>query len=244
MGEDISVSVLLAKEFLLITDENGAYVKDPKGNYRISTRDLCHFGDKLWHRTIGVFVIDKDGKVLIQTRARTKPVMPLARDVSAGGHQGLDADTEKAAIREIEEELFNKKYTIDLFRLVRVTPEGHFIRNNIGKENATFFVYFINDFEKSKIELQSEELEILPRDQLFVDLKDEIAKYESVKDDPKQDKYAVGFLFFDKKDAPQNRLEEMIAERQTKDIKPVPLLKVEKIRPEAYILDRENSVGL
>jgi len=83
------------------------------------------------------------------------------KDVSAGGHAGLDRDMVVAAIREIEEEIFDQKTRISEERLVRLTPEGEYVKNYEGCENATFFVYFISEKEKKKFLFKNQSLQDL-----------------------------------------------------------------------------------
>jgi guanylate kinase/isopentenyldiphosphate isomerase len=102
-----------ATEYFRIVNEDGSYTGE------IMPRDLCHLGGEIenWHRGVFVFVVDKLGRILIQTRSLNKDHFAGARDLSVGGHTGLDdipgvnpaAISEKAALRELEEELFNKE---------------------------------------------------------------------------------------------------------------------------------------
>ncbi|MDP8264322.1 MAG: PEP/pyruvate-binding domain-containing protein [Candidatus Aceula lacicola] len=192
-------------EYFLITDEEGNYTGE------IKPRDLCHF-DGLWHRTVGIIVIDRDGKMYVQIRAKrsandTKAGM---KDVSAGGHAGLDRDMVVAAIREIEEEIFDQKTRISEERLVRLTPEGEYVKNYEGCENATFFVYFISEKEKKEISLQESELAGLK----LKNFEDVVSGYLSSN---QGEGYTVGFFFFDDfetrafiKGTPQNFLKNLI----------------------------------
>jgi len=151
LRKDISLEDLLKKEFLRITDENGLYTGD------VTTRELSHSSKKVWHRTVGCFLIDRQGRVLFQKRALNKTVRPGAYDVSAGGHVGLD-DSAIGMLREIEEEVFDGKYSVDPQRLSRITPNGQFIKNFENAENATFFIYNLGDEEKNMISHQEEEI--------------------------------------------------------------------------------------
>ncbi|MDD5044590.1 MAG: glycogen/starch synthase, partial [Candidatus Omnitrophica bacterium] len=91
LAQRITLGQLLEKEYFLVTDENGNYLKDAKGNYIIRPRDLCH-KDGTWHRSILVFLVDKEGKFLRQQRLLQKDRFPGAFDLSVGGHNGLLAD--------------------------------------------------------------------------------------------------------------------------------------------------------
>ena len=160
-----------ATEYFRMIDENGKYTGE------IMPRDLCHLGGEgeNWHRTVFVFVVDKQGRVIIQTRSPKKDYFGGARDLSVGGHVGLDdvpgaslADiTEKSARRELEEELFNKTegdsrltgYEVNVARLSRITDvDGvkHTERYEIptivwDNELVTVFVYLADDADVDRL---------------------------------------------------------------------------------------------
>lgn len=86
------------EELFVVVDE-----KDTIIGYR-SRRD-CHHDKTLIHRSIGVAVFDDRGRVLLQKRSSTKDLQPGTWDISAGGHVAKGESYEKAAKRELFEEL-------------------------------------------------------------------------------------------------------------------------------------------
>lgn len=59
----------------------------------------------LFHPTIHVWLYTKNGKVLIQQRAKNKDTHPLLWDVSVAGHVGAGEHLELSAVREVKEEI-------------------------------------------------------------------------------------------------------------------------------------------
>lgn len=58
-----------------------------------------------WHRSVHVWIVQPDGRVLVQRRASVKENHPDLWDVSAAGHISAGESMVDAAIREVEEEL-------------------------------------------------------------------------------------------------------------------------------------------
>ncbi len=59
----------------------------------------------LWHRAVHIFIWNKHGQLLLQKRSSTKDVAPNTWDSSVAGHVGIGEDYDKAAHREMVEEL-------------------------------------------------------------------------------------------------------------------------------------------
>ena len=58
----------------------------------------------LYHRIIGVLILDENKRVLLQRRAATKQPYPNHWDLAVGGHVDEGEDYEIAAHRELQEE--------------------------------------------------------------------------------------------------------------------------------------------
>jgi len=58
-----------------------------------------------WHRAAHVWIVDGDGRLLLQRRAEVKENWPGKWDVSVAGHVGAGESAIAAAIREAREEL-------------------------------------------------------------------------------------------------------------------------------------------
>ena len=67
-------------------------------------RDLVH-KDGDWHRVAHVWVFNSKGEVLCHKRAKAKKLFPGLWDVIIGGHLDSGESYEKAAIRELKEEV-------------------------------------------------------------------------------------------------------------------------------------------
>jgi hydroxymethylpyrimidine pyrophosphatase-like HAD family hydrolase len=188
----VAAQNLQTDELLIATDEKGDFLKDSSGEYLTYPRSKCH-AEGIWHRTVGVLVFNSKGEMFVQKRSKNKLIKPSAWDISAGGHTGTNTDMKDAAGRELWEELFNENpdIKIDPIRLVRLMPEGVFITNEEGKENATFFLYFLNEQEERLMSLQ---YELDQEGSRFRDFNTVVDEYINEKN---KDKHAAGFLFFD-----------------------------------------------
>ena len=85
-------------EFLEVVDELGQVVG-------AEPRSKCHSDPALAHRAIHVFVRNSDGDLFLQKRALTKRIQPGKWDTSVGGHVCPGESWERAAARELSEEL-------------------------------------------------------------------------------------------------------------------------------------------
>lgn len=84
-------------ELIGIFDENDNYV-------RAATRKEMR-KDNLIHRASDIFVINHEGKFLVQTRAKTKEYCPGYLDLVVGGVSGDKEDINIGAEREVKEEI-------------------------------------------------------------------------------------------------------------------------------------------
>ena len=81
-------------------------ILDAFGNPTGKTAMKSEAHRKGWfHPTVHVWFYTKNGKVLIQQRARDKDTHPLLWDVSVAGHIGAGEAIEISAVREIKEEI-------------------------------------------------------------------------------------------------------------------------------------------
>lgn len=70
-----------------------------------SEKLTAHAGEGLLHRAFSVFLIDRNGKLLLQRRASTKYHSPGVWTNSCCGHPYPGEDVKTAAIRRVREEL-------------------------------------------------------------------------------------------------------------------------------------------
>jgi isopentenyl-diphosphate Delta-isomerase len=84
-------------EMLFVVDEHNQSI-DPL------PRHIVH-KDVLWHRSTGIAVVSKTGKVLCQRRSLQKDIKPGFWEAFFGGHLGPNESYEENARRELSEEL-------------------------------------------------------------------------------------------------------------------------------------------
>jgi len=85
-------------EILDIVDEEDRVITQ-------APRSEIHGNPALLHRVVHVLVFDSRGRIFLQKRADNRPVQPGKWDTSMGGHVAAGENPEKAALRELSEEL-------------------------------------------------------------------------------------------------------------------------------------------
>ncbi|HEA22445.1 hypothetical protein LCGC14_1447910 [marine sediment metagenome] len=81
-------------------------ILDSDGNATGQTALKSEAHEKGWyHPSVHIWFFTEDKKVLIQQRSKNKDTFPLLWDVSVAGHIGAGEPVEKAAVREIKEEI-------------------------------------------------------------------------------------------------------------------------------------------
>ena len=81
---------------LIVDDENRPVGEAPRRRMR---------AENLPHRATYVFVLDSDGRILVQRRTNTKDLFPGYYDLAAGGVVAAGESYEECAAREAEEEI-------------------------------------------------------------------------------------------------------------------------------------------
>jgi 16S rRNA (adenine1518-N6/adenine1519-N6)-dimethyltransferase len=71
---------------------------------RAAPRSQVH-ANNLLHRAVHILIFNAKGEIFLQLRSRCKDRHPLRWDSSAAGHVDVEEDYDKAAVRELEEEL-------------------------------------------------------------------------------------------------------------------------------------------
>mmetsp|Transcript_11330 Transcript_11330/g.17367 ORF Transcript_11330/g.17367 Transcript_11330/m.17367 type:complete len:280 (+) Transcript_11330:129-968(+) len=80
-------------------------------------RRLLVHQDGDWHRSVHIWVVDKDQEhILLQRRSGGKDTFPNCLDVSCAGHVTSGDDIDETAIRELEEELGMNNIGMDLIK--------------------------------------------------------------------------------------------------------------------------------
>ena len=85
-------------ELLEVVDEAGRVLG-------LAPRSQCHGNPALAHRAVHVFVRDGARRVFLQKRSLRKRIQPGKWDTSVGGHVDPGESYERAAVRELQEEL-------------------------------------------------------------------------------------------------------------------------------------------
>ena len=148
-------------EYLDIVDENN----NPTGG--IAERDIVH-SQGLWHREVSIWIMNEDGKILLQKRSATKKNNPNKWAVVAG-HVDNGEDIAVAAKRELREEIGIQGEIEFLFvEKLDESTNKRFMYNYFLKTNTK-----IEDFEMQYEELS--ELQYISIEELerIVAMKDE-----------------------------------------------------------------------
>ncbi len=70
-----------------------------------ASREECHSENRLIHRSVYVFLINSENRILLQRRSTSKDLYPGYYTASATGHVNYGESYEDAARRELKEEL-------------------------------------------------------------------------------------------------------------------------------------------
>lgn len=87
-----------SEEIFDVVDEHGNVIGR-------ATREQVHSDRSLIHRSVHVHVFDSRGRLFLQKRSADKDIQPGRWDTSVGGHVDAGEDADRAAVREIREEL-------------------------------------------------------------------------------------------------------------------------------------------
>lgn len=132
----------------------------------------------LWHRAAHVWIYNSKGEILLQLRAKGKPLFPDMWDISVAGHVSAGEDPVISGLRELEEEIGLKIKQDDLqfFNIRKVKTVDRNIKNN-----EFYYAYFLKfDGNVNKLKLQDEEvqkIQFLPINKIEEELKINPDKY-------------------------------------------------------------------
>ena len=145
-------------ELLFIVDENNKPLAPV-------IRKIAH-KKVLWHRTTGIWVINKKRQVLCQKRSLLKDQNPGKWEAFFGGHLGPDEDYLESAVREVSEEL-GKKITKDQLVVYQPVVKGD---KKTHREFQYVFALFLDE-DSNSFQFEKEEIDQLK----WIDL-DEVKK--------------------------------------------------------------------
>jgi isopentenyldiphosphate isomerase len=124
---------------------------------RVVPKSAVHRGGE-WHRSVHVWLIGSDGRLLLQRRALTKDNHPGQWDVSAAGHVSAGETPVDAAIRETAEEIGVSLSAADL-RHVATLREQWVLNGGAYVDNEIHEVYVVRrDVDADALVLQREEV--------------------------------------------------------------------------------------
>ena len=133
-------------------------ILDSQGNQtgKICLKSVAH-QHGYFHATVHVWLYTKNEKILLQKRASTKKVFPNLWDISVAGHIGTGEEIEKAALREIYEEIGLKVSENDL---IKIGIRKHQVSHPNGIQDNEFHHVFITELKvnPAKLTLQKEEV--------------------------------------------------------------------------------------
>jgi len=139
-------------ELFVVVDKNDKVV-----GYR--TRKECHQNKTLIHRSVGMVISNAKGEILLQKRSLTKDLYPGFYSSSCSGHLKKGEDYQKAAEREIKEELgVARKLNIKIFKKIIIATgwETEMYTILLAKDNGPFNlnleeIEFVKFFPKHKV---------------------------------------------------------------------------------------------
>lgn len=161
----------MADELIDICDENNNLLNIQK------MKNEAH-KNGLWHRASHIWIYNSNGEILLQLRAKEKPLYPNMWDISVAGHISTGEDPIISGLREVEEEigLELKKEDLNFWMIRKVKAIFREIKNN-----EFYYVYFFKfDGDINQLKLQKEEvqrIQFLPIDKIEEELKINPKKY-------------------------------------------------------------------
>lgn len=141
----------MSQEIFDVLDENG----DKTGKTKLRT-EVHRDGD--WHKSVFVWIINSDKKILMQKRSAQKDSRPNQWDASAAGHMSAGENSLDTAINEVWEELGLRLAPTDFELLFSYSHQsiqqgGKFINNGF------YDVYLVQkDIDLDTLTLQPEEV--------------------------------------------------------------------------------------
>jgi len=139
----------MSDELIDIVDENNKIIEK-------QLKSKAH-KEGLLHRVAHVWIYNSKGEILLQLRAKNKPLFPNVWDVSAAGHITAGEEVIISALREIKEEigLQLKEKDLDYGYIIRTSSSGE----NFQNEEFAYTYFYKFDGDVFKLKLQEEEVQ-------------------------------------------------------------------------------------
>ena len=125
--------------FGIVADPQNLMQANNSGQWPTATRREAH-KKGLWHRSIGVWLFTRDGKVALQKRSMMKDTNPGKWQISVAGHVSSGQSVLDAVLAEAQEELGIQLAATDLEFV------GAVVRKESG-ETATFGKHVDNEYK-------------------------------------------------------------------------------------------------
>ena len=137
-------------ELLDVLDDEGKYTG------RTAERKIVH-EQGLWHIHVGLWIMNREGKLLFQKRSESKLVNPN-KWTRTGGHVDAKEEPIVAMQREVEEEI-GVKIPIDEMQLMNIRKDEIFPKNqNMIHRHFTYSYFAIVDYKIEDYKMQKEEV--------------------------------------------------------------------------------------
>lgn len=132
-----------------VLDKNG----NPIG--LVKSREEVH-SEGLWHRTVHIWLVSSDKKVLLQKRSAEKKTNPNMWTTSASGHLSAGDTSIDGAIRELAEEI-GVVASKEALKYLFTVAEENVLGEIINKEFIDVYI-LSKDIDINELKLQQEEV--------------------------------------------------------------------------------------
>jgi len=140
----------MSDELIDICDEQNKLL----GNSQL--KSVAH-RDGLWHRAAHIWIYNSRGEILLQLRAKQKPLHPNQWDISAAGHVSAGEKVLTSGLREVSEEIGLKLEPGDL-EFLMIKKNSTVFREI--KNNEFYYVYLYKyDGTLDQLRLQEAEVQ-------------------------------------------------------------------------------------
>lgn len=136
-------------ELIDIVDENNQLTGEVCDKKEIHEKGL-------WYRAVFIFIINSEGKLLLQKRAKNKSTQPNVWSITSG-HMDSGETEKQAALRETEEELGIQNLRQEDFEFLRIEKTVRQYENSINNHFKNVFL-LKTDLKINEFVLQESEV--------------------------------------------------------------------------------------
>ena len=131
-----------------------------------ATRGEVHKNKNLIHRSIGVFIFNKQGELFMQKRSNTKDTDPGKWTISCSGHVNSGDNYETTAKRELKEELGVNLSIVYKSKFICVAPKETEMCTLFNAFSEGPFQLLEEEISEGKFVTQNELRSLLKRDKI------------------------------------------------------------------------------